>query len=422
MNAVTASATGFLARYEGLTGRLPGDPAPRRAARDILLSAGLPHLREEGWRYTNLAPLGDARFHEALTAAAGFAGDDDLPDLGGLSELPRLVFVQGRFSSAQSVLPALASARSLAANAEFGKHAHPGRDRLVALNTMLAEDGAIIDVAEGVDAGSLVLVSAGRDIHGTPVAFHPRHSIRLAAGAKLTLVEMAVGHGQYLHNPVTEIVLGEGAALSHVRLQNEGAAAYHLATVYADIAARAAYDGFTLSTGARVARTDIHVRLHGAGGHAAINAAQLLRGSQHSDFTTVVGHEAPHCASRQTVKHVLAGRSRGVFQGKIEVDRLAQKTDGYQMNQALLLSPDAEIDCKPQLEIFADDVKCSHGATVGELDADQLFYLVSRGIPQAEARAMLVQAFLGEALDMVADAPARAMLDDVISSWWVHEG
>ena len=182
------------------------------------------------------------------------------------------------------------------------------------------------------------------------------------------------------------------------------------------------YDGFTLSTGARVARTEIHVRLHGAGGHAAVNAAQLLRGAQHSDFTTVVRHEAPNCASRQTVKHVLAGRARGVFQGKIEVDRLAQKTDGYQMNQALLLSPDAEIDCKPQLEIFADDVKCSHGATVGELDSDQLFYLVSRGIPQAEARAMLVQAFLGEALDMVADEPARAMLDNVISSWWVHEG
>ena len=421
---MTASdtATGFLARYEGLTGRLPGDPAPRRAARDILLEAGLPHLREEGWRYTSLAKLGDAHFHEALTEASGFAGHDGLPELGALSALPRLVFVQGRFSISQSVLPELASVRSFAANASFGALAQPARERLVALNTMLAEDGAIIEVAEGVDAGSIVLVSVGHDMAGTPVAFHPRHTIRLAAGAKLTLIEIAAGHGQYLHNPVTEIELAEGAALSHVRLQNEGLAAFHLATIYADIAARATYDSFTLSIGGRVARTELHARLHGTGGHAAINAAQLLRGTQHSDYTTVVRHEAPHCASRQTVKHVLAGHARGVFQGKIEVDRKAQKTDGYQMNQALLLSPDAEIDCKPQLEIFADDVKCSHGATVGELDTDQLFYLVSRGIPQAHARAMLVQAFLGEALDMVADEAARALLDDVISAWWVHEG
>ncbi len=417
-----ATAAGFLARYDGLTGRLPGDPAPRRAARDILEQSGLPSQRDESWRYTSLTPLAEARFHEALTEAAGFAGDDDLPELGALAGTPRLVFVQGRFSTAQSVLPQLASVRSFAANADFGTQAQPARERLVALNTMLAEDGAIIEVAEGVDAGSIVLVSAGRDIHGTAIAFHPRHAIRLAAGARLTLIELATGRGEYLHNPVTEITLAEGASLAHVRLQNEGKKAFHLATVYADVATNATYDGFTLSIGGRTARTDVHVRLHGTGGHATINAAQLLHGTQHSDFTTVMRHEAPHCASRQTIKHVLGGHARGVFQGKIEVTREAQKTDGYQMNQALLLSPDAEIDCKPQLEIFADDVKCSHGATVGELDAEQLFYLTSRGIPQAQARALLVRAFLGEALDMVADEAARSVLDGVIDRWWVHEG
>ncbi len=419
----TASATaGFLARYDGLTSRLPGDPAPRRAARDILEGAGLPTQRDEGWRYTNLAALGEARFHEPLTEAAGFTGEDDLPPLGGLSGLPRLVFVQGRFHAAQSVLPALASVRSFAANADFGALAQPARERLVALNTMLAEDGAIIEVAAGVDAGSIVLVSAGRDIGGTPIGFHPRHAIRLAAGARLTLIEIAAGHGHYLHNPVTEIVLEEGATLSHVRLQNEAVEAYHLATVYADVAARATYDGFTLNIGGRTARTEMHVRLHGEGGRAEVHAAQLLHARQHSDFTTVLRHEAPHCASRQTVKHVLGGHARGVFQGRIEVARAAQKTDGYQMNQALLLSPDAEIDCKPQLEIFADDVKCSHGATVGELDAEQLFYMSSRGIPQAEARGMLIRAFLGEALDSVADPDTRSLLDAVIENWWVHEG
>ena len=156
----------------------------------------------------------------------------------------------------------------------------------------------------------------------------------------------------------------------------------------------------------------------GANGHAALNAAQILRGHQHADFTTVVAHEAPGCASRQTVKNVLAGHSRGVFQGKIEVARIAQKTDGYQMNQALLLSPDAEIDCKPQLEIYADDVKCSHGATVGELDAEQIFYLVSRGIPLAEARAMLVRAFLSEALALVTDEAVRALFEHALTQWW----
>ena len=146
------------------------------------------------------------------------------------------------------------------------------------------------------------------------------------------------------------------------------------------------YDSFNLNLGARVARTEVYARLAGERAATHLNGAQMLGGVQHGDFTTVVSHDAPSCASRQTVKNVLSGRSRGVFQGKIEVARVAQKTDGYQMNQALLLSPDAEIDSKPQLEIYADDVKCSHGATVGELDAEQLFYLRSRGIPEAEAR------------------------------------
>jgi Fe-S cluster assembly protein SufD len=152
-----------------------------------------------------------------------------------------------------------------------------------------------------------------------------------------------------------------------------------------------------------------------------LNAAQQLRGTQHADFTTVVAHDAPSCASRQTVKNVLSGRSRGVFQGRIEVAQVAQKTDGYQMNQALLLSPDAEVDSKPELRIHADDVKCSHGATVGALDPAQLFYLRTRGVPEAQARAMLVRAFLSEALDLVANPAARGALDGALTRWWEQE-
>jgi Fe-S cluster assembly protein SufD len=165
----------------------------------------------------------------------------------------------------------------------------------------------------------------------------------------------------------------------------------------------------------------VHTQLSGPGATAHLNAAQILSGSQHADFSTVVSHVAPSCSSRQTVKNVLAGRSRGVFQGKIEVARHAQKTDGYQMNQALLLSPDAEVDSKPELEIFADDVKCSHGATVGELDAEQMFYLRSRGIPDAEAKSILVRAFLAEALDAVADETIRGLLETAVEQWWERQ-
>jgi Fe-S cluster assembly protein SufD len=204
-------------------------------------------------------------------------------------------------------------------------------------------------------------------------------------------------------------------------MQNEALSAFHLSTVYAEIAERGTYDSFGLNLGARIARTEAHVRLAGAKGIAHLNGAQLLGGTQHADFTTVVRHVAPSCTSRQTVKNVLAGRAQGVFQGRIEVAREAQKTDGYQMNQALLLSPDAEIDTKPELEIFADDVKCSHGATVGELDADQLFYLRSRGIPDAEARSILVRAFLAEALDAVAHEQVRAVLEQAVEGWWERQ-
>ena len=417
MSQAISSAEGFLARYDGLTRRLPGNPRLRQESAELLRTFGLPTRRDEAWKYTSLGALAEAKFHEPLTEASGFAADA-LPDLSGFEGVPLLVFSQGRLVEAQSVLPAGFAVRNFSETADFGVLARPDRDRMVALNTMLAEDGASIEVPAGVDGGTLVMVSTGRELHGTPVAFHPRHRIRMGEGAKLTLIEIFAGSGAYLHNPVSEFVVGQAAGLTHLRLQTEADEAFHMATLYVDVAAKGAYEAFTLSAGSRLARTEIHARLHGAGAHVALNAAQLLRGVQHSDFTTVVRHEAPGCTSRQTVKHVLAERSRGVFQGKIEVARAAQKTDGYQMNQALLLSPDAEIDCKPQLEIYADDVKCSHGATVGALDPEQIFYMVSRGIAPSEANGMLVRAFLAEALDLVTDPAARIMFDRVVDERW----
>ena len=413
------SADRFLARYEGLRTRLPGATAARAEAAAELRRTGLPDRHDEAFKYTSLRGLGEIGFHAPLTVAGDNAEPVPLPYLAGLSDLPRLVFVGGRYRDDLSVMPSTFTPRLFADAPRFALPI--ASDPLVTLNTLLAEDGAVLDVPAGVDAGTIVLIHIGADLNGTPAAFHPRHAVTLGAGASLTLIEISAGSGTYLHNPIVEISLAGTAKFSHLRLQAESDEAYHLGSVHAQIGADAAYDGFTLTIGGRLARNEIHARLHGAGSHAALNAAQILRGYQHADFTTIVSHDAPSCTSRQTVKNVLAGHSRGVFQGKIEVARIAQKTDGYQMNQALLLSPDAEIDCKPQLEIYADDVKCSHGATVGELDADQIFYLVSRGIPLAEARGMLVRAFLTEALDMVAHEGARAMFENAVTHWWIRQ-
>lgn len=416
---VASGAAGFLARYEGLRERLPGAAVVRDAAAASFRSLGLPGAaagrREEAWKYTSLRPLAEAPFHEPLSTVGADA-----------ALLPRLapawlVFIDGRYRPDLSDPPRGLAVSSFAAEPGFGPLARPDREPLVALNTMLAEDGVRLDVPDGADGGVVQIASLATETAGRATAFHPRHVIRLGAGARLTVLETADGDGRYLHNPVTEILLAPGAALSHVRLQEEAAGAFHLATLYAEIAEGAAYECFTLNLGARVTRTEIHARLAGPHARAALNAAQMLGGTQHADVTTVVRHDAPHGTSRQAVKTVLTGRARGVFQGRIEVARAAQKTDGYQMSQALLLSDQAEIDTKPELEIFADDVKCSHGATVGALDPEQMFYLRSRGVPGPEARAMLVRAFLAEALEAVAHEPARAALDAAVGRWWERE-
>ena len=385
-------AAGFLACFEALKDALPGDPVVREKAAAAFRLLGLPGgtsaRRSEAWKYTSLRPVAETAFMTPVVS--GF--DVDL--------------------SAST-----ASFSRFAENPVFGPLPRPDRDPMVALNTMLAEDGAILRVPAGVDAGIVRIDSHGNGSH----ALHPRHAVHLGPGATLVLLEIATGTGGYLHNAVTEIAIGAGAHLTHIRLQDESRDAFHFATIYADVAEGGTYDGFSLVLGGRIARTEIHVGLTGKNAVAHMNGAQLLTGTQHADFSSIVRHAAPNCTSRQTVKNVLNGRSRGVFQGRIEVARDAQKTDGYQMNQALLLSPDAEIDSKPELEIFADDVKCSHGATVGELDAEQLFYLRSRGVPDKEARAMLVRAFLTEALELVTNQSIRSMLGEKIDLWWERQ-
>ncbi|MBO1075611.1 Fe-S cluster assembly protein SufD [Roseomonas marmotae] len=421
MNAIfEPGPEGFLRRYEGLQPRLPGTRLPwvaalRARAAEAFRANGFPTRKVEAWHYTDLALLSRTGFGEALTPV-----DEDvaLPE----STAPqRAVLIDGRFRADLSDAPVRSLGADLpAAEGLLGSVAKLDEVPLAALNTMLFEDGVLIDLPAGANAGAIELLSIIQASADRPVAVHPRHVIRLGAGAQLVLIERAIGRGEgrYLHNPVVEIELAEGAHLTHARIQQEGAEGVFLSTVFATAAAGATYDSFLLHAGAKLARSEAHVSLNGPKAMAHLNGAQLLTDGQHGDCTTFLDHAAPDCASRQTVKTVLSGKSRGVFQGKIHVHQIAQRTDGYQMNQALLLSDQAEIDSKPQLEIYADDVKCSHGATVGELDEDQLFYLRARGIPQSVARSMLIEAFLQEAVEAIEEETARKALATAIGGWW----
>ena len=368
---------------------------------------GLPTARTEAWKYTSLRALA------ALVVAPAASSAAPLPNLPALTplpdlprpDLPRLVFINGPHRPDLSTVV-------LAAPAPLGL-ARPERDPFAALNAMFAND-AHIAVPAGHDAGTILLLCVTLG-DAAPIAAHPRHRITLGQGARLTLLDISAGAGTYLDNPVIEIVLQPNASLTHLRLQDAAPGAFSIATLYADLAAGSAYHALSLGIGAALARAEAHVALSGANATFTLEAAQALSGRQHGDITTVVAHDAPNGRSRQTIRNVLGQAARGVFQGRIDVARAAQKTDGYQMNHALLLSPDAEIDSKPELRINADDVKCSHGATVGELDPNQIFYLRSRGLNEAEARAMLISGFLAEPLATIENQAVRGIFDAALA-------
>jgi Fe-S cluster assembly protein SufD len=409
LDDVTAT---LLERYGSRREVLPGSLARRDAAAASFRAAGLPSVRDEAWRYTNLRLIGD--IIGGISSQAG-AVSDFLEQLPAVDD-NRVVTVDGQVRDDLMRQSDGLHAYRLADRPEVVLE-RPAARQFTDLNAMLAEDGAVIEVAAGVDAGVLLLASVAT---GTVDAFHPRYVIRLGDGARLSVLEVDFGAGSYLHNSALIVTVGRNATFLHARIQNESRAAASIATTEMELAASSLVNSFTLNVGAQLTRAEAHVRIVGEGATAHLNAVQLLSGRQHGDVTTVVRHEAPGCASRQTVKNVLTGHARAVFQGKIEVARAAQKTDAYQMNQSLLLSPDAEADSKPQLEIYADDVKCSHGATVGELDAELLFYLRSRGLPLPEARKLLIEAFISAALDEIDDARLRAPVGAAIGAAWAE--
>jgi Fe-S cluster assembly protein SufD len=398
---------------------LPWLKALRQTGLERYNTLGLPTPRVEAWKYTNLRSLARAGFKPAVLAPD--VSLDTVPQARALVlAAPVAVLVNGKFRADLSRLDDLPEGIEVAGFADMLESDPAAIERLLeetgddtpmrALNAAFMADGLVVRIAAGAKADRpvhLISVGAAAD---APLAFHPRNLIHAGEDSRAILVESHVGAGGvYLGNSVTDAVVGPGAVLDHIKLQNEDRASYHLALTGVALAEGSTYRNFT--------RNEIHATLEGGGIECRLDGAYMARGSQHLDTTTFIDHAKPGSESRETYKGVLDGQSRGVFQGKILVRRDAQKTDGHQLNKALLLSPEAEIDTKPELEIYADDVKCSHGATAGEIDEEQMFYLQARGIDREDARDLLVAAFLEEAIETIAVAEARDAMRQVVAMW-----
>lgn len=397
----------------------------RRAAREDFARRGLPGPRDEPWKYTNLRALesrvprvGDPDAATRVVDVAGF----ELPGCHG----PRLVFVNGVFRTDLSqvgALPAgvelgplaglLADGRDSARGVFAPEHAEPGA-ALARLNAALATDGVWLDVAAGVALEAPIhLVFAGVDA-GADIAWHLRHGIRLGAGAEATIVEQHLGAAGAVQigNLVEQISLGAGARLRHVRVQEAGVDATLVSRTDIVLGADATFDAVALELGAGLSRRDVRLRLDGEGARADLRGAAVLRGRQHMDAQFELRHASPGATSEVRWRGIADQRARAVFGGTIVVEEGADRSDAQLSNKNLLLSPHAEIDTRPVLEIHADEVKAAHGATVGRLDERSLFYLRSRGVPESAARSMLTFAFCSDILDGIAFEPLRADLGE----------
>ena len=405
----------------------------RERARQHYLAGGLPTRKMEEWKFTDLRRVAETDFlapsdgaatpDAALRTAATVAGDG-----------PCIVLVNGRFDPGRSdlgTLPEGVAVHSLAAvlrddpkavEPYLGALVDFDRAPVAAFNTAAFEDGVVIRVSEAAMVEAPIrIVSVGK-AGDRPVLFHPRILVIMDAGASATVVESHVGEGTYFTDIVGEVHLGEKAILNHYKLQNEDHAATHLALMAVRLESGATYESFVLQLGGKLARHEVRALLDGRRIECRVNGAYLGTGEQHLDNLTFVDHAQPESRSRQVYKGVLDGKAHGVFQGKILVRPDAQKTDGHQLSRVLLLSPRSEMSGKPELEIYADDVKCSHGATVGELDEDPLFYLRCRGIDEETARKMLVEAFVADVIEEVGNASVRESFVDLTRGWLESHG
>jgi Fe-S cluster assembly protein SufD len=403
---------------------LPADDPMREIRQDAFASfvdRGLPHRRIEEWKYTDLrALMRNAPAPAAPATPADAAGGLARADAFASIDRARIVFVNGHF------VPALSEMAGLDGDVEFAslgrflaqggalldRSLDPAEHPVFALNTAFVRDGAVIRIRDGAKLSKpieIVTVFAG----ATPGLQTLRHQIAVGAGAEATILQSAVGPDgvAYQTNVVMEAQVADGATLRVVNAQEEGDAAIHLSLFAPRIGANARFEPFSFVTGSLVARSELRVDFGGEGSRAAIRGATIGRGKQHLDATLLATHSAPHCAGHEYFKAAMSDDAEGVFQGKIIVAPGAQKTDSKMMSRALLLSEGASFFNKPELEIFADDVVCGHGATCGQIDEEMLFFMRSRGIEKEEAERMLILAFLAEVIEEIGDEAIVAALE-----------
>ena len=393
---------------------------------------GLPSTHDEDWRFTNLASLAKSAFRRAARDEFKVSAAEIGPyRVAGAA--CQLVFVNGRFApelSDMKNLPEGLQVHSLAAavgggieacapagiEQHLGRYANMDRDVFTALNTALWEDGAYLRILGGVRLERpvhLLYVTAGA---GAPIATHPRTLIVAEDSSHAAIIEdyVSIGAEAAFSNAVTELVAGENAMVSHFLVERENLASFNVSTLRIEQERSAQVDSHSILLGGGLVRNNVHPVLNGEGAECLINGLFVGAGAQHMDNYMLVEHARPNSSSRQFYNGILAGSAHGVFHGRIVVAKDAQKTDAKQTNRNLLLSDNARIDTKPQLEIYADDVKCTHGATIGQIDDAQLFYLRARGIAEADARNLLLYAFAAECLDRMRDSAARAFAESLI--------
>jgi len=397
----------------------------RQEALARFAETGFPTTHDEDWRFTSVAAVANRQFE--LGTAAKIA-EKQLEAFGASDFACRLVFVNGHFAADLSRLPDLSKGvwvRNLAKDIDsaegavedfLGKHLDFQRDVFAALNTALFEDGISIEVQPGIVAENPIYALFVTVPGAAPTMNHPRNLIVAHENSQVTIVEdyVSLGEGTTFSNAATELVAGDNANVSHYMIVREGEQAYNFSTLRIQQGRSANVATHSLLLSGALVRNNVHPVLAGEGSECLINGLFMANGRQHMDNYMLVEHASPHCDSRQFYNGILNGQSHGVFHGRIIVHKDAQKTDAKQTNRNLLLSDDAQIDTKPQLEIYADDVKCTHGATIGRFDDNALFYLRSRGLAEAAARHVLLLAFANECLDRMNSAQVRDHLEKLV--------
>lgn len=414
---------------------LPGNwlAGAREGAIGSFAAAGFPTPRVETWKYTNLNRLARGAFDPLAEIEA--------PAVDAWSGLfvdgcDRIVIVNGRVDTAASTVGELAEGVIVSALSDAIEEIDPALEKqlakiapsegapLVALNTAFMRDGLVLRLADGTVLERPVQVVHIVDSGDTALALHPRTLVVAGDNSQATVIETFAGADGtgYWTNAVTEIRLGRNASVQHLKRQSESTTAYHTALTQVRLDSDARFSSVALAVGGLLSRNEVKVAFEGEGAACKLSGGALLRGRQHADSTTEADHRVPHTNSDQVFRNVLDDNAHSVFQGGVIVRQDAQKTDSSQSNRNLLLSAGAQADTKPELQIFADDVKCAHGATVGDLDEAAMFYLESRGIPPKQAKALLIEAFIGEILEDVADGVARDHLESAVGDWMTGLG